>query len=154
MAQTEYNKLFVGGDLSGIQKFLYNISSKKAAVSLKGRSYFLQQYMENVCEDLKKATKEAGAKQSMDIYCSGGKFYILTDYSKDIIKTIDQYTIRVKSELWSAHKGQLGINISYVPFSENPDGTVDCNEHSHVKPGYLWKIVNADFFKQKNQKFS
>lgn len=153
MAQTEYNKLFVGGDLSGIQKFLYNISSKKAAVSLKGRSYFLQQYMENVCEDLKKATKEAGAKQSMDIYCSGGKFYVLTDYSKDIIKTIDQYTIRVKSELWSAHKGQLSINISYVPFSENPDGTVDCNEHSHVKPGYLWKIVNADFFKQKNQKF-
>lgn len=29
--------LFVGGDLSGIQKFLYNITSRKAAVSLKGR---------------------------------------------------------------------------------------------------------------------
>ena len=80
MVQTEYNKLFVGGDLSGIQKFLYNISSKKAAVSLKGRSYFLQQYMENVCEDLKKTIKEAGARQSTDIYCSGGKFYVLTDY--------------------------------------------------------------------------
>lgn len=27
--------LFIGGDISGIQKFIYNISSKKAAVSLK-----------------------------------------------------------------------------------------------------------------------
>ena len=153
MAQTEYKKLFVGGDLSGIQKFLYNISSKKAAVSLKGRSYFLQQYMENVCEDLKKTTKEAGAQQSTDIYCSGGKFYVLTDYSEEITKAIDQYISKVKGDLWSAHKGQLGINISYVPFSENPDGTVDCNEQSHVKPGYLWKVVNADFFKQNNQKF-
>ena len=26
------NLLFVGGDLSGIQKFIYNVSSKKAAV--------------------------------------------------------------------------------------------------------------------------
>ena len=153
MAQTDYKKLFVGGDLSGIQKFLYNISSKKAAVSLKGRSYFLQQYMLKVCEELKKATKEAGAKQAMDIYCSGGKFYVLTDYSQEITEAIDLFTIKVKGELWSAHKGQLGINISYVPFSENPDGTVDCNEQSNLKPGYLWKVVNADFFKQKNQKF-
>ena len=40
-----FNQLFVGGDLSGIQKFLYNISSKKAAVSLKGRSDYLRQRM-------------------------------------------------------------------------------------------------------------
>ena len=37
--------LFVGADLSGIQKFLYNISSRKAAVSLKGRSWYLTDYM-------------------------------------------------------------------------------------------------------------
>lgn len=149
----EYNKLFVGGDLSGIQKFLYNISSKKAAVSLKGRSYFLQQYMDNVCEGLKTITKEAGALNSKDIYCSGGKFYVLTDYSSDIVEAIDHYADKIKGELWLAHRGQLGINISYVPFSENSDGTVDCNEQRHVKPGYLWKVVNADFYKQKNQKF-
>lgn len=153
MAQEEYNKLFVGGDLSGIQKFLYNISSKKAAISLKGRSYFIRQYMENVCEGLKKITKEAGAVQSTDIYCSGGKFYLLTDYSLKIVDAIDQYAIKVKGELWSAHRGQLGINISYVPFTENSDGTVKCNGQSHAKPGYLWKVVNAEFYKQKSQKF-
>ena len=57
-----YKQLFIGGDLSGIQNFLYNISSKKAAVSLKGRSFYLQQYMENTCDAIEKAVKEAGAK--------------------------------------------------------------------------------------------
>lgn len=148
-----YKQLFVGGDLSGIQKFLYNISSKKAAVSLKGRSFYLQQYMENICDGLKKVTKEAGAQLSTDIYCSGGKFYVLTDYSEKIANAIDQYINLVKSELWKEHRGQLGINISYVPFTENPDGTVECDGQSGIKPGYLWKVVNADFYKQKNQKF-
>ena len=40
--------LFVGGDLSGIQQFIYNISSKKAMVSLKGRSAYLSEYTETL----------------------------------------------------------------------------------------------------------
>ena len=151
--EQQYKQLFVGGDLSGIQKFLYNISSKKAAVSLKGRSYFLQQYMENVCTGLMDVTKKAGAQHSTDIYCSGGKFYVVTDYSLEITTAIDQYTSKVTFDLWHEHRGQLGINISYVPFTENSDGTVDCDGKTHLKPGYLWKVVNADFFRQKNQKF-
>ena len=77
--EQEYKQLFVGGDLSGIQKFLYNISSKKAAVSLKGRSYYLQQYMNNVCTKLEDAVNQVGAKHVEVIYNSGGKFYLLTD---------------------------------------------------------------------------
>ena len=34
--------IMVGGDISGIQKFIYNITSSKAAMSLKGRSFYLQ----------------------------------------------------------------------------------------------------------------
>ena len=33
--EQDYKQLFVGGDLSGIQKFLYNISSKKFVIRLK-----------------------------------------------------------------------------------------------------------------------
>jgi CRISPR-associated protein Csm1 len=47
----------------------------------------------------------------------------------------------------------LGINISYTPFTENADGTVDCEEKKNQKPGCLWKAVNADFHHQKSQKF-
>ncbi len=151
--EKEYKQLFVGGDLSGIQKFLYNITSKKAAISLKGRSYYLRQYMENVCSDIKQAVQDAGAKDAKVIYCSGGKFYLLTTCSKAIIQAIDCKAAEAKHDLWKKHLGQLGLNISYVPFTENADGSVDYNGQTNQKPGILWKQVNADFAHQKNQKF-
>lgn len=148
-----FNKLFVGGDLSGIQKFLYNISSKKAAVSLKGRSYYLRQLMENVCSDIKHAAEANGAKTIEIIYSSGGKFYLLTDNTPQIVQAVETCAKQAKQKLWDEHKGQLGLNISYVPFRENPDGTVDCQDVSGQKPGYLWKVANAEFAHQKSQKF-
>ena len=151
--EQNYTQLFVGGDLSGIQKFLYNISSKKAAVSLKGRSYYLQQYMENVCEEIKQAAVSNGAKSTKVIYCSGGKFYVITENQPQVVKTINECAQKAKQELWKEHMGQLGLNISHVAFTENPDGSVDCQDQCELKPGYLWKVVNADFAKQKQQKF-
>lgn len=148
-----YKQLFVGGDLSGIQKFLYNISSKKAAVSLKGRSYYLQQYMYNVCSNIKDAVQEAGATNTEAIYNSGGKFYLLTDNNEKIRTAIDRCTKRLKEELWQEHMGQLGISISYVPFTENADGTINTEGQENQKPGCLWKVANASFHRQKNQKY-
>ncbi len=148
-----YKHLFIGGDLSGIQKFLYNISSKKAAVSLKGRSYYLQQYMENVCSKIEGAVNQAGAKSTEVIYDSGGKFYLLTDNGEAIRKAIDKCAKLVQEDLWQEHQGQLGISISYVPFTENVNGSVNTGDEKDLKCGYLWKVVNADFHKQKNQKF-
>ncbi len=151
--EQDYQQLFVGGDLSGIQKFLYNISSKKAAVSLKGRSYYLQQYMENVCSKIEDAVIQAGAKNTEVIYNSGGKFYLLTDNGEAIRKAIDQCAKLVQKNLWQEHKGQLSINISYVPFTENADDSVNIGERKNLKCGDLWKVVNADFHRQKSQKF-
>lgn len=148
-----FNKLFVGGDLSGIQRFLYNISSKKAAVSLKGRSYYLRQRMENVCADIKRAVEANGAKAVDVIYSSGGKFYLLTDNTPQIVQAVETCAKEAKRKLWEEHKGQLGLNISHVSFNEHPDGTIDCQDALRQKPGYLWKIVNADFAHQKSQKF-
>ena len=148
-----FKQLFVGGDLSGIQKFLYNISSKKAAVSLKGRSYYLRQLMEKVCSDIKKAVEANGAKTAEVIYSSGGKFYLLTDNTPQIVQTIETCAKQAKQKLWVEHKGQLGVNISHVAFNENPDGTVDCQDAPRQKPGFLWKMANADFAHQKSQKF-
>lgn len=148
-----FNRLFVGGDLSGIQRFLYNISSKKAAVSLKGRSYYLSQLMENVCADIKQAAEANGAKTAEVIYSSGGKFYLLTDNTPQIVKAVETCAKQAKQKLWEEHKGQLGLNISHVAFKENPDGTIDCQDALGQKPGYLWKKANADFAHQKSQKF-
>ena len=151
--EDDYKQLFIGGDLSGIQKFLYNITSKDAAVSLKGRSYYLSKYMTDVCSDLKNAVSTAGATLAKIIYCSGGKFYMLTNNSVEIKQTIDALAEKTKQQLWEDHLGQLGINIAYVAYDENADGSVNCNGLNNQKPGYLWKMVNEAFSRQKSQKF-
>lgn len=148
---TENRKqLFVGGDLSGIQSFLYNISSKRAAVSLKGRSAYLSDYMDKACDKLIAATKQVDINK---VYCSGGKFYFITDDTPDICKAIDECAAELKRDIWNEHYGQLGLNIGYVSFTENEDGTVNTANAQNEKPGVLWKIVNEDFARQKNQKF-
>ena len=145
--------MFVGGDLSGIQKFLYNISSKKAAVSLKGRSHYLKEYMNFVCSKVVEAVNSAGSLSPDIIYKSGGKFYVITSNSNAIRQAIDTCAHEVQKDLWQEHMGQLGICISYVPFNENTDGTIEAEGLKNQKPGVLWKTVNAQFQKQKAQKF-
>lgn len=152
----EYDKLFVGGDLSGIQKYLYNISSHKAAVSLKGRSAQLSDYMIDWSDKIIKSAKEAGSKEANQIYCSGGKFYLIVDISENsetVIKAIDKQSEVIKKGLWEEQMGQLGINIAYIPFSENADGTVNVDGKTNQNCGELWRIVNAKFVVQNNQKY-
>lgn len=151
--QDQFNRLFVGGDLSGIQSFLYNISSKRAAVSLKGRSRYLSDYMGETCDKLMAAARKAGSKELDKIYCSGGKFYLITANTPAIRQAIDECAKVIKKDLWKEHYGQLGINIAYTPFNENTDGTVNTLDGDNQKPGILWKTVNAKFARQKNQKF-
>jgi len=153
MAQGEYNKLFVGGDLSGIQKFLYNITSRHASVSLKGRSAFLCNYLRKVCNRIEDTISGYDGFYD-ELYCSGGKFYLITDNKPDITKAIDECAKDVKEELWNEHKGQLGVNISYAAYKEE-DGKFYVEGHEeeqNISSGVLWKYCNADFARQKNQK--
>ena len=151
----EYNKLFVGGDLTGIQKFLYNITSHKAALSLKGRSAFLTKYLQDVCGSIEEAIANAGDKNYDELYCSGGKFYLITQNTEPIVNAINNCTEKIVEDLWEEHKGQLGINISYVAFCENnKEFIVEGHENEANKnSGVLWKYLNAEFTRLKNQKF-
>lgn len=146
--------LFVGGDLSGIQKFIYNITSKRAMVSLKGRSQYLKEYTQTVCEEILDIPELADTSMSRDemrIYCSGGKFYLQVPDSPSIRISIDEIRAKTEKELWDEHKGQLSINIAYVPF---------CYEGTNVKVGdekgsigILWNHISKKFNDLKNQKF-
>ena len=154
MTQREYNKLFVGGDLSGIQKFLYSITSRHASVSLKGRSAFLNNYLRGICNRIEDTI--VGRAGSYDeLYCSGGKFYLITDNTPAVTKAIDECAKDIKEELWNEHKGQLSVNISHVAYRE-VDGKFHVEGHEddqNTSSGVLWKYCNANFARQKNQKF-
>lgn len=152
--EKEYKQLFVGGDLSGIQKFLYNITSRHASISLKGRSAYLSKYLRDVCDKIEDTI--LGCNGTIEeLYCSGGKFYLITENTPAIISSLNDLIVLCKRELWENHRGQLGLNISYIAFNEeNGKFFVERHEDEQNKnSGVLWKYVNADFARQKNQKF-
>ena len=154
MIQRKYDKLFVGGDLSGIQKFLYNITTKNASVSLKGRSAYLGDYLSGVCGKLELAVKNVGGAVKL-LYCSGGKFYFITDNTPGVNEALKQTFMTVTHDLWREHRGQLGLSVSWKAFCEI-DGNFYVEGHEDdgvTSSGVLWKYLNADFARMKNQKF-
>ena len=146
------NLLFVGGDLSGIQKFIYNVSSKKAAVSLKGRSEYLCQYTREVYDRLTNLSpvKSAGIK---DVYCSSGKFYFITSDTAEIREAITQCSKEIESALWKEQQGQLAIAICYVPFVFAEDGKQVMMNKQLGSIGMLWSAITPLFAAQKKQSF-
>ncbi len=66
--------ILIAADLSGIQDFIFNIPSKGAAKSLKGRSFFVQ-LLSEVCAQF--LLDELGLKPVNLLYNGGGNFFIL-----------------------------------------------------------------------------
>lgn len=150
----EGNLLFVGGDLSGIQKFIYNITSKRAMVSLKGRSFYLKDFTEKICNkilNIPELSNSTIAKSDMKIYCSGGKFYLQIPDTEQIRNTIEKIKQETEEKLWNEHKGQLSINIDYVPFCYVGKQVTVGEETGNI--GILWTHITQKFNALKNQKF-
>ena len=127
------DKLFVGGDISGIQKFIYNITSKKAAVSLKGRSEWLDRYLMGVYEKILKLPQTEG------IYCGGGKLYLIAPNADAVKEQILQIHKQEELYLWTEHYGQVALHIAVVPYQD--------------EFGENFRLANEEFARQKNQKF-
>jgi len=62
------------GDFSGIQNFIYKITSKNAAKALRGRSFYIQLLCDGVADHL---LRRLGLYPTARIYASGGKFFLL-----------------------------------------------------------------------------
>ena len=148
------NLLFVGGDLSGIQKFIYNITSKRAMVSLKGRSAYLKSYTDEICGKILNISALQGttmSKDDMKIYCSGGKFYLQMPDSEEVRTSILEIREKTEKELWDKHQGQLSINIDFVPFVYEGDKVKVDGKTDNI--GLLWTKITEKFNALKNQKF-
>ncbi|MBC6431349.1 type III-A CRISPR-associated protein Cas10/Csm1 [Nostoc sp. HG1] len=80
----------IAGDLSGIQKFIYSISSEGALKSLRARSFYLELVTEEVVQQL---LDKLQLPRTNIIYAGGGNLYILasgTKENQDIVKKIRQ----------------------------------------------------------------
>ena len=104
--------LLVGGDISGVQKFLYSLSSENAAKSLRGRSFYLGMLAEAVAlfvlDQLKLPITNL-------LYAGGGSLYVLAGAdSNDTMATLQANITR---RLFRAHEGALRLALAWTPAS-------------------------------------
>jgi CRISPR-associated protein Csm1 len=119
--------LLIGGDISGVQDFIYTITNKGATSALRGRSFYLQLLTEAAARFV---LRELGLPYTNLIYGGGGNFYILARATdKDRLNEVRQKLSRI---LYKHHQGDLYIAIEGIPLAakdfmrpkdKNPDGT-------------------------------
>ena len=146
--------ILLGGDISGIQNFIYNVSSKKAAVSLKGRSFYLQLLIDSVIRRIL-SHKDINATDAQVVYSSGGKFYMLLPNTPAVTAAIESLREVFEQKLWAEHKGALLLNIDYIPFAFDTRTKTVVFDGSDVnsKIGDLWRAMAEKLAACKNTRF-
>lgn len=131
--------ILINADLSGIQNYIFNISSKGAAKSLKGRSTYIVFLMEAICDYL---IRELDLEKANIIYNGGGNFYIFAPAAfEDKIKILRKNINRI---LLDAHRGKLFCNIGFTKIK-----LFEFKNFSKV-----WKRISEETGKIKQKKLS
>ncbi|MCX7727256.1 MAG: type III-A CRISPR-associated protein Cas10/Csm1, partial [Chitinispirillaceae bacterium] len=103
------------GDITGIQSYIYNIGYKGAAKALKGRSFFLQQLLDNIAYYI--LDKKLDLPITNLIYSSGGKFYLFVPNTLKVNLLLKEIQKEIEMLLLKEYNGALGIVIGKIPLS-------------------------------------
>jgi len=141
--------LLVGADLSGIQSFIYDIASVKAAKNLKGRSFYLQQLAQALCQKLLDAL---GLHRGHVVYASGGGFYVLAPHTDETKALIEKFWQDVEQKLFEEHRTSLYVGMAYREISHQD--LLQNDEKAREKNlGDLWKAIGEEIGQQKFRRY-
>lgn len=101
--------LLVGGDISGVQDFIYTITSEHAAKSLRGRSLYLQLLTEAV---LRYALRRLELPVTNVLYNSGARFFLLAPPAAE--ETLKRIRVEVTRKLWAHHRADLYLALGWA----------------------------------------
>ena len=138
--------LLLGADFSGIQSYIYTIVPKRAAKSLKGRSFYLRLLSDSIVRYL---LKELGLYSANVVYNSGGCFYLLAPNSKEATGIIANAARRIEKALFKELGTSLYVALDYVELSCNALLGTDGEDLPTQ-----WKALFLKRDKKKNHKFS
>jgi CRISPR-associated protein Csm1 len=114
--QNVFPYMLIGGDISGVQRFIYTITSKGALKSLKGRSFFLELLAEHFVSELIKCLNLTRCNL---IFSGGGHFYILAHNTPSTREAIRVIKTRFDEYLFREFKGYLQLHLETIEF--HPD---------------------------------
>jgi len=136
--------LFVGGDVSGVQRFIYTITSKGALKYLRARSTFLELLVEDVVEEI---LRELRLTRANVVYSGGGHFYILAPNLPEVRSKLVEIRNKVNKWLFENFWCDLYLALDWVEINGKAFETLEINGRS------IWQLISEKLTKLKNQKF-
>ncbi len=106
--------LFVSGEFTGIQNFIYAIISKMAMKSLRGRSFYLELFIEHIIDEILEALNLSRVNL---IYSAGSQFYMLLPNIPKTIEILENYKKIVNDFLLKELGTSVYYEISYTETS-------------------------------------
>lgn len=132
----------VAGDLSGIQDFIYTISSAGALKSLRARSFVLELVAEEIVQKL---LEKLGLPRTSVIYSGGGNLYILVPATEDTQTIVTDVQSQVNKWLLDSYQGKVFLALTGHNFESAHVGTEQFSDE--------WEQAIKKLTRQKNRKF-
>jgi len=138
---TSLNLRLICLDLSGIQNFIYAVTSEKALKGLRGRSVYLQLLMETIARYV---AKKFNCSDLNILFNGGGNCYVLVA-DQDFDSTFSKIEKTINQILLAAHRGKLAL-VSASIVTKVTELTSDFSQ--------LWQQLSLEIAKQKRKKFA
>ncbi|MBD2456631.1 type III-A CRISPR-associated protein Cas10/Csm1 [Nostoc sp. FACHB-87] len=133
----------ISGDLSGIKKFIYTISSDGALKSLRARSFYLELVTEEVVQQL---LSRLEIPRTNVIYAGGGNLYILASGTEENKKIVQQVRQQFNKWLLEEFQGKVFLALDCLNF---PVKELACDKFSSH-----WSNATKNLAVHKSQKFA
>jgi len=112
----------VGGDIPGIQRMIYTITSKGAAKALRGRSLFIQLLGDAV---VRRLVHKLGLSQANVIYAAGGNFMLLAPAGESTQDLLSEVNEDVNQTLLETYEGDIALCLADVQIPAGAVGTAE-----------------------------
>jgi CRISPR-associated protein Csm1 len=138
----------VAGDLMGVQKFIYTISSEGALKSLRARSFYLELTTEEVVQQLLTAFN---LPRTNVIYSGASKFYLLVAATEDLESTLKRIQTDFNDWLLKTFQRKVFLAIAHEPFLARQLETPSDSDQTFL--AQIWQSVNDKLAAQASRKF-
>ena len=144
--------LLVSGEFSGIQNFIYTISSKMAMKSLRGRSFYLELFAEHIIDEI---LSELELSRVNLLYSGGSHFYLLLPNTEKSKEVLEQYKEKINNFILEKIGATIYFEMVYTETSAEELGN-GLNEKikTENRVGELFRKISNKVSKAKLNRYS
>jgi len=135
-------------DISGIQKFIYTISSKGALKGLRSRSFYLEILLENIADEILGVCLLSRANL---LYTGGGHAYILLPNTIEARNNVKHSLSKINRKLMERFGTGLFVAYGYEPCSANELMSRTNDPESYIN---IFRSVSAQISEMKLCRYS